>query len=406
MSLLYAYNEQGEKKHIEEWDKEIDGKIAYTENKEYKLIPKKGEIVIHHFSHYPGEGDNWSEKGGMTEWHKNWQEKVKRESCEITIKINGITHRADIVNKEGRVIEIQHSLIPLEQIRAREKFYKQYEGKDLIWVFDQRNLTKNGKKYKLQTKIDFIYNNYISFRIVNQSRINEIESSKSIVFLDTDEYLIQLKNLNKGYKLGKKYYFVGEIISYERFDKNFFKEILKGEQKYKQLEIKSLDYKCFRDDYADKYPEFIKDLIGYTKHKEEAEREREYKEKLRWEELNESRRREKEEREKSKNDERNRILSIQAVYDKIKEEKIKRENMLEFLLKDGGPPNNSEEWHKWKIESGRKWIEIHKQQDKNKIKHKDNYKEISDWYVNNKEPYVENDWYKTHQINISSPHFV
>jgi hypothetical protein len=51
-------------------------------------------------------------------------------------------HRADVVADDGTVVELQHSPISLQEIRAREDFY----GHDsMIWVFDAIEPARSGR---------------------------------------------------------------------------------------------------------------------------------------------------------------------------------------------------------------------------------------------------------------------
>jgi len=60
-----------------------------------------------------------------------WKSIVRESRCEVVIRHGGITHRADIVGNRNTVIELQHSPISPDEVRARERFYG-----SMIWVFD------------------------------------------------------------------------------------------------------------------------------------------------------------------------------------------------------------------------------------------------------------------------------
>jgi hypothetical protein len=90
------------------------------------VIAKCGTFVAWHWAHTSGaECDPWAEHAGP--WHKRWKSLVRPGATEITIG----KHRADIVGNAGRVIELQHSPVSPEEIRAREEFYKR-----MVWLFD------------------------------------------------------------------------------------------------------------------------------------------------------------------------------------------------------------------------------------------------------------------------------
>lgn len=97
------------------------------------LIAACGEILAHHWKHESGKDcDAWSE--AKSDWHLSWQaflEERYKARCEVWIKRGRVMHRADAVLPDGTVVEIQHSSISPQEIRARELFY----GK-MAWIFD------------------------------------------------------------------------------------------------------------------------------------------------------------------------------------------------------------------------------------------------------------------------------
>jgi len=91
-----------------------------------ELLPRCGEIRVWHWAHKSRrECDSWYEP--ETPWHQWWKSLVQNENVEV---VRG-KHRADIVGNDGIVIELQHSSISVDEIRAREAFYG-----DMIWLFD------------------------------------------------------------------------------------------------------------------------------------------------------------------------------------------------------------------------------------------------------------------------------
>lgn len=91
---------------------------------------KCGRIVVWHWAHEARDDcDTWAEPDTL--WHHEWQEIAPRHRREVVIG----EHRADIVTHDGRVIELQHSYLPPEQISAREQHY----GHRMAWLFDARD---------------------------------------------------------------------------------------------------------------------------------------------------------------------------------------------------------------------------------------------------------------------------
>lgn len=122
--MLYARSEVGEKvlpkKHGRAFCPLCNGIV----------IAKCGEIYPHHWAHQSiRDCDEWYETESA--WHLRWKSVFPKENIEVAITKNDKRHRADIVSREGTVIELQHSPISIAMIRERELFYE-----DMFWVFD------------------------------------------------------------------------------------------------------------------------------------------------------------------------------------------------------------------------------------------------------------------------------
>lgn len=108
-----------------------------------ELIAKCGEQKVHHWAHKGTRAcDQWWES--ETEWHRAWKNNFDVTMQEV-IKIDPISgerHIADIyLPHKDLVIEFQHSPIDIQEIHAREKFYKR-----MIWVVD---IPANKKRIEL-----------------------------------------------------------------------------------------------------------------------------------------------------------------------------------------------------------------------------------------------------------------
>ncbi len=96
------------------------------------LIPKCGEINVHHWSHWGERNcDPWDEP--ETPWHFERKTWFPEEWQEVTVG----KHRAD-VKTPTTVIEFQHSSISPGEIREREAHYG-----DMVWVVDTAPFKKN-----------------------------------------------------------------------------------------------------------------------------------------------------------------------------------------------------------------------------------------------------------------------
>lgn len=91
------------------------------------VVAKCGRIVVWHWAHVVKECDEWAEPD--SQWHTGWQDLFPNDMREVVIG----PHRADIVTSSGWVVELQHSSISTDDIRARERHYNR-----MVWVFDAR----------------------------------------------------------------------------------------------------------------------------------------------------------------------------------------------------------------------------------------------------------------------------
>lgn len=88
---------------------------------------------VHHWKHISAiECDSWSE--GETEWHREWKNHFNLNQQEVIQydPITGEKHIADVfIESLDLVLEFQHSPIDINEIKARESFYKK-----MIWIVD------------------------------------------------------------------------------------------------------------------------------------------------------------------------------------------------------------------------------------------------------------------------------
>ena len=166
-----------------------------------------GEINQYHWRHLNlTQCDLWYEN--ETKWHRDWknyfdssyQEVVKHDSK------TGEKHIADIYNpKKEVVIELQHSPIKPNEIRAREQFYNR-----MIWVIDligvDKNLSFINDKFNLEYQLTKMRQNPTEkIEVPDSFAISEIEKEmnalSSILRLpDKDENMDYLRALEDEYK--------------------------------------------------------------------------------------------------------------------------------------------------------------------------------------------------------------
>lgn len=127
--MFYAISEQGGKVGAE------PGGQGRCPGCRSALIPKCGDIKAWHWAHRADDCDPWYEP--ETLWHLEWKGLVAPEKCEVVME----NHRADIVGRNGLVIELQHSSLTPYEARERERFYMP-RGL-FIWVFDATPFREN-----------------------------------------------------------------------------------------------------------------------------------------------------------------------------------------------------------------------------------------------------------------------
>lgn len=121
----------------EERIKAVPGAKGTCQSCEKEVVARCGEVNVHHFAHRSKEACEAS-RYGMTEWHMGWLDSFPKECVEYRLKSGGKLHIADlVVMNRGRktVIEFQRRLMPAEDMREREAFWKR-NGFDYRWVFD------------------------------------------------------------------------------------------------------------------------------------------------------------------------------------------------------------------------------------------------------------------------------
>lgn len=97
------------------------------------MVAKCGEVILWHWAHKGRKQcDPWWENEG--EWHRAWKALFPSECHEqVRFDSTGEKHIADVLLPSGLVIELQHSPMPLEEMRSREAFYDR-----MVWIVDAK----------------------------------------------------------------------------------------------------------------------------------------------------------------------------------------------------------------------------------------------------------------------------
>lgn len=129
-------NNMSKKLHISDYNK-LDGKVKDDLGR--ILIAKQGPQIAWHFALHPDETnydcDRKGYKSDKSDWHRDWQSYSQISHIEVYMRklINGKEkcHIADLIDKDGYVVEFQHSAISSDDVKHREEFYDK-----MYWVID------------------------------------------------------------------------------------------------------------------------------------------------------------------------------------------------------------------------------------------------------------------------------
>lgn len=205
---------------IKDYDPSIHKNLFCTEW--HPLTPKKGNIMTHHYAH---QVNTTCKHQNKTEWHLRWQSlsfqtevrfhtsstslpSTSLPSTSSSTSLSAIQNTesklkiADIISKENRVIEIQHSPIKEDEVKERENTYG-----DMIWIFDVRN-SVTGTEFICRCE---------KYCLIKPNKRYLFYSTKETYF-DCGKYLLKKKE-----RLGK--YILCEINNYKDFCEVHFDKI-------------------------------------------------------------------------------------------------------------------------------------------------------------------------------------
>jgi len=147
------------------------------------VIAKCGDVKVWHWSHVANRDcDPWHEP--ESQWHIDWKQSAPR--CEVVIG----PHRADIVTRDGVVVELQHSYLSVAEIQEREAFYQK-----MIWIFDCRDPYEQGR---IQLRLDGEDRYFFRWSHSRQT----IASCIMPVYLDLGEWLLLIGRRYRGFRSG------------------------------------------------------------------------------------------------------------------------------------------------------------------------------------------------------------
>ncbi|GAQ92731.1 hypothetical protein KFL_011110060 [Klebsormidium nitens] len=202
-----------------------------------KLIAKRGVVLVHHFSHEAKCTAYASSSEPMTPWHSSWQDQCQQEHVQVAVRRTltdgrNVLCMADIVNKDGTVIEIQHSNISASDMAKREECHS-----DMIWVLD--GITEQNAVVPLFTCKTVAQKPFVVMA-VERSQLNFAFRATRKVYFETPYGIIRLLQ-----KL-ERATFLGKVVRYGEFMGRYFNGILEeGKQRlpcYQNLRFDGLVY--------------------------------------------------------------------------------------------------------------------------------------------------------------------
>ena len=198
--MIYALGPDGE--HVEATP---DG-IGFCPTCEEPLIPHCGRIYVPHWAHKGhADCDPWAEHD--TPWHLAWKRLVTPDACEVRIG----NHRADIVGNRRMVIELQYATLSVDDIRERERFYRNRGG--MVWLIHAADFMK---RLELRNR-----GNYHTFRWKHPRW--SYRFAEAPMFWDfCDGWLLHVRKIHENLPCGGW----GWIVSRESFIERRLSEVL------------------------------------------------------------------------------------------------------------------------------------------------------------------------------------
>jgi len=148
-----------------------------------EMVSKCGRTKVWHWAHKSRENcDSWWEN--ETEWHRSWKNQFPDDWQEIShIDPNtGERHVADVKTPDGLVVEFQHSPMPLDELEAREGFYK-----NMVWIVSGLRNDFDLSYFRMGVSREPIQTNPLaySFYWAGRSRLmHNWSKAKARVFID------------------------------------------------------------------------------------------------------------------------------------------------------------------------------------------------------------------------------
>lgn len=127
------------------------GQRAVCDDCQHPMSARVGRTVIPYWAHLPGQDRECAagDRDAMSAWHLDWQSLAPAEWREVRWG----PRRGDVLLPDGTCLEVQHSPMGADEIRARTDFWVSETG-GITWIFDatetsriEQREDKNGQPY-------------------------------------------------------------------------------------------------------------------------------------------------------------------------------------------------------------------------------------------------------------------
>ena len=145
----------------------------------HELIKVEPLVSKAHFRH---KSKNDVENNLMSDWHAEWQGNFINIEKFFEFRKNGIKNRKADVAIHDIVLEFQHSLITLEEVKNRQIDYCECHKKKLIWVIDCNDSIEVLK----------LLNGNFMIKFNNEYWKYESFKSHEYIYLNIDDRLFQI----------------------------------------------------------------------------------------------------------------------------------------------------------------------------------------------------------------------
>lgn len=228
----------GQRLHIKDYDPALHEGKVYCADK-HVLIPKRGEVRTHHFSHRSGEGNNDCSKF-KGDWHCWFQSRLLPSAIEsrfikpVQLKPNDPVEQvlkiADTINVIGQnkdtlaIIEYQHSVMDASEMAFREAFYTRtdllshcglpYCKAELTWIFDLCSS---------DISIDEVFGDIVCFRMLKGTKYMLSSTCRAFWDFGKRDLILFIESHKTKTQEPKM---IGRLIPLKAIDEYFFKGAL------------------------------------------------------------------------------------------------------------------------------------------------------------------------------------